>query len=100
MSEHWNDLLHRAEAYAGLTFTDRLKFTAAPRDAWAWLTNQLEKEGWVWSASSGYSKASASVQGAGNRVFTRQGSTPLSALMAAFVAASEAAREGGHPLPG
>lgn len=99
MSDQWGDLLHRAEAYAGLTFTDRLKFNAAPRDAWAWLTQQLEKEGWVWSVSSGYSKPAASVQGAGNRVFTRKGNTPLAALLAAFVAASEAARESGHPLP-
>lgn len=97
--EQWDDLLHRAEAYAGLPYIDRLKLSGAPRMTWEWLTTQLEKEGWVWSASSGYSRASASVHGAGNRVYTRNGRTPLAALMTAFVAASEAARESGFPLP-
>lgn len=89
MSDRWDDVTHGLEVYGGLTWEERERLRIVPKEAWAWLAEQLEQLGWVWTVTSGYAIAHAQVLGPGDRSYSGRGRTPLIALARAFIAAKK-----------
>lgn len=89
--ERWERLVYELECYCELPYALRNEFGQSPRKAWAWLDSQLDQRGWVWTVTNGFTKSHASILGTGDRRFTADAQSPLTALAAAYIAACKAA---------